>query len=99
MFSKSPDQIWQGPEGGLKLNAVHEQLRRQPFSQSFFMDAGYEEAKSSGKVTPRSMNPSVLPFIASHLNGLFRTQPLDAQSCESWEQFSVGLKTFRQLQS
>ena len=45
MFNISPDQIWQGPEGGLKEKAVHEQLRRQAPWQSFFVDiAGYEKA-------------------------------------------------------
>ncbi|GLJ27699.1 hypothetical protein SUGI_0543720 [Cryptomeria japonica] len=65
MFSKSPDQI----DRELKANAVHEQLRRQAFWQSAFVDAGYDEAESSDNVTPGSINSSVLPFVESQFDG------------------------------
>ncbi|GLJ32948.1 hypothetical protein SUGI_0663560 [Cryptomeria japonica] len=81
MFHKSPYQIWQSPEDGLNVNAVHEKLRRQGFWQSCFEAAGYEEAEpTSCNVTLVSRNPSLLPFLASQFKGLCRTQPLDHES-------------------
>ncbi|GLJ32925.1 hypothetical protein SUGI_0663240 [Cryptomeria japonica] len=84
MFNKCPDQIWHGREGDLKVNAVHEQLRRQALWQAFFVVAGYEEAEpTSGNVTLGSRNPSVLLFLALQFNGLCRAHPLDHDSRES----------------
>ncbi|GLJ27684.1 hypothetical protein SUGI_0543540 [Cryptomeria japonica] len=73
MLSKSPDQILQGPEGELKVKAVHEQLQRQAFWQSSFVGAEYDEAESSGNVAAESVNSSVLPFCVLQFNGLCRT--------------------------
>ena len=97
--SKSPDQILQGAEGGMKAKAVHEQLRRQTFLQSSSVSAGYEEAESSGNATPVSINTSVLPFLVSQFNGLSRTQPLAHQFCEFQACSSAGWKPSTQVQN